>query len=205
MGNKVVNISMNMSTDMTLEEAIKHCKEKGRGCDKCADEHRQLAEWLKELQSIKKNAIEQKPNWSEDDKMVRIIEDAICTNEAQQLVKTKYGLELTNLADWLENQGSQKPAWSEEDEYVYNEILKRVEKKKLCEHDLEYIYNWLKSLRPQNRWKPSDEQIDMDKLGEIARHLIAVKNHIEDMRLDKEEWSALEKIGYPERFKSLKE
>lgn len=42
---------------MTLEEAIKHCEEKGRGCDKCADEHRQLAEWLRDLQSIKNKAI----------------------------------------------------------------------------------------------------------------------------------------------------
>lgn len=40
---------------MTLEEAIKHCEEKSHGCDKCADEHRQLAEWLKELQQYHKN------------------------------------------------------------------------------------------------------------------------------------------------------
>lgn len=47
-------------------------------------------------------------------------------------------------------------------------------------------------------------EVDFEKLGEIARHLIAVKEHIEDMRLDKEEWFMLEKIGYPERFKALK-
>ena len=51
---------------------------------------------------------------------------------------------------WLEKQGEQKPAWSEEDEYVYNEILKRVDDKKLYEHDLEYIYKWLKLLKSQN-------------------------------------------------------
>ena len=45
---------------------------------------------------------------SEDEKMIRIIEDAICTNEAQQLVRTKYGLELSNLADWLEKQHEKK-------------------------------------------------------------------------------------------------
>ena len=48
------------------------------------------------------------------------------------------------------------------------------------------------------------KELDLDKLGEIARHLIAVKEHIEDMRLDKEEWLILEKIGYPERFKAQK-
>ena len=48
------------------------------------------------------------------------------------------------------------------------------------------------------------KEVDLEKLGEIARHLIAVKEHIEDMRLDKEEWLILEKIGYPERFKAQK-
>jgi len=46
--------------------------------------------------------------------------------------------------------------------------------------------------------------MDLERLGEIARHLIAVKEHIEDMRLDKEEWFMLEKIGYPEGFKAQK-
>ena len=48
------------------------------------------------------------------------------------------------------------------------------------------------------------KEVDLKKLGEIARHLIAVKEYIEDMRLDKEEWLMLEKIGYPERFKAQK-
>lgn len=48
------------------------------------------------------------------------------------------------------------------------------------------------------------KEVDLERLGEIARHLIAVKEHIEDMRLDKEEWLMLEKIGYPERFKAQK-
>lgn len=49
------------------------------------------------------------------------------------------------------------------------------------------------------------KEVDLEKLGEITRHLIAVKEHIEDMRLDKEEWFILEKIGYPERFNEQKE
>ena len=50
---------------MTLEEAIKHCEEVAEehtkynfyggfeSCDECASEHRQLAEWLRELKKIK--------------------------------------------------------------------------------------------------------------------------------------------------------
>ena len=47
---------------MTLEEAIKHCEEKEReqalnGCFACAEEHRQLAKWLKDY----KRLLEEKP------------------------------------------------------------------------------------------------------------------------------------------------
>ena len=52
---------------MTIEEAIKHCEEvaescergnpKKRGKSECAKEHRQLAEWLKELKELRKNKI----------------------------------------------------------------------------------------------------------------------------------------------------
>jgi hypothetical protein len=41
---------------MTLEEAIIHCKEKACDNTQCALEHRQLAEWLQELQQYRKNA-----------------------------------------------------------------------------------------------------------------------------------------------------
>ena len=38
---------------MNLDEAIKHCEEKGCGDTKCAAEHRQLAEWLKEVKELR--------------------------------------------------------------------------------------------------------------------------------------------------------
>ena len=37
---------------MTLEEAIKHAEEKAKGCSACANDHRQLAEWLKKLKNV---------------------------------------------------------------------------------------------------------------------------------------------------------
>lgn len=49
------------------------------------------------------------------------------------------------------------------------------------------------------------KEINLEKLGGIARHLIAVKDHEEDMRLDEGEWLLLERIGYPERFNTRKE
>ena len=44
---------------MTLEEAIQHCKEKANGSCACADDHRQLAEWLTELAERRKA----EPKW----------------------------------------------------------------------------------------------------------------------------------------------
>ena len=38
---------------MTLDEAIDHAREIAGGCGECADEHRQLAEWLEELKALK--------------------------------------------------------------------------------------------------------------------------------------------------------
>lgn len=46
---------------MTLEDAITHCKEKGCGNTQCALEHRQLTEWLQELQQYRKNARKEQP------------------------------------------------------------------------------------------------------------------------------------------------
>ena len=41
-----------MTERLTLDEAIKHCEEK-TDCTQCGEEHRQLAEWLRELQKYK--------------------------------------------------------------------------------------------------------------------------------------------------------
>lgn len=41
---------------MTLDEAIQHAEERAHAdCSDCAMEHRQLAEWLKELREFKNN------------------------------------------------------------------------------------------------------------------------------------------------------
>ena len=54
----------------------------------------------------------------------------------------------------------QKPAWSEEDENRINRLIAYFEDKEsfTAEDDIVYA-NWLKSLRPQKQWKPSEEQM----------------------------------------------
>lgn len=39
---------------MTLDEAIEHCKERAKCGDSCGMEHKQLAEWLRELKELRK-------------------------------------------------------------------------------------------------------------------------------------------------------
>lgn len=38
---------------MTLDEAIEHCEEKAKCGNSCGMEHKQLAEWLRELMSLR--------------------------------------------------------------------------------------------------------------------------------------------------------
>jgi hypothetical protein len=100
---------------------------------------------------------EKHAEWSEDDK--RMIDTIIYDLERHGGKEdSSYSAEinwLKELKDRVQQQPKQE--WSEEDDYVYNEILKRVADKKLYDHDLEYIYTCLKSLKP--RWKPSEEQL----------------------------------------------
>lgn len=53
---------------MTIDEAIKHCEDKAsanfiNGCTKCAEEHLQLARWLRELKEKKKMTYKDIPKY----------------------------------------------------------------------------------------------------------------------------------------------
>lgn len=66
---------------------------------------------------------------------------------------------------WLEKQGEEKTAeWSGEDEKMCQETIDWFEKKCFpyaleSENPARESIKWLKSLRLQNHWKPSDEQM----------------------------------------------
>ena len=52
--------------------------------------------------------------------------------------------------------------WSEEDEAALNKIIAHFDwtgNNRFTKDDCEWAQSWLKSLRPQNRWKPTKEQI----------------------------------------------
>ena len=110
---------------------------------------------------------------SEDERMIKAITHILYENYTDAAVIK--GVEIAEIITWLEEQKSkvvefdhlkeQKPAeWSEEDEKM----------RTLCGASLAYRYNdcgitkgeydeaiwWLKSLRPQPHWRPSEEQME---------------------------------------------
>ena len=57
-------------SDMTIDEAIRHAEDKARelGCTECAQEHRQLAAWLRELKFRRKaQAALDAARWRDDE------------------------------------------------------------------------------------------------------------------------------------------
>lgn len=53
----------------------------------------------------------------------------------------------------------QNSAWSEEDEVKLRDVIRLVEQGAPVQSIRDHYTNWLKSLRPQNTWEPSDEQM----------------------------------------------
>jgi len=84
------------------------------------------------------------------------------------------GLDMPDVLAWLEKQGEQKsPAWSEEDKKIWLETIKLLE---TVNHpnrihsngkplDFTKNINWLKTLRPQSHWKPSENELEVLKLS----------------------------------------
>lgn len=70
---------------------------------------------------------------------------------------------IRDMIAWLKNQGEKPTAWSEEDEDImYNIISNLTELKDRYGEEYGKVgkcIDWLKSLRPQNTWRPSDEQM----------------------------------------------
>ena len=75
-----------------------------------------------------------------------------------------------DIITWLEKQCERNLDWSEEDERNLKGIIDEIEanKNQAPDYDLatyDRFLHWLKSLRLQNKWKPSDEQIKAIRLA----------------------------------------
>ena len=132
-------------------------------------------------------ALEQKPeenkgniggissNWSEEDEenfcSVYLDVKSARQNTVNSLsgdLKEQEEKRMDEVISWLRSLKGRvlpKQEWSEEDEQHIDSLLKRLDA--LCRNKFERTRfaisedrDWLKSLRPQNRWKPSDEQME---------------------------------------------
>ena len=91
---------------------------------------------------------------------------------------------------WLEKQGEK--SWSEEDEEMIDFMIEFIEslywRKDLTKRKDE-VLSWLKSLKPQNRWKPSEEQMEALKYF-ISFH----EDHARSLTTKWEEFKNLESL-----------
>ena len=71
------------------------------------------------------------------------------------------GISKEQMIAWLEKQGEQKPSWNEEDEKMYNMFRSMAHGTYVIQtqETIDSLLSWLKSLKPQNKWKPSEEQM----------------------------------------------
>lgn len=87
---------------MTLDEAIKHCEHvaEEKICQECADDHRQLAEWLRELKN------------KQSEKVIPIswIEDRIKWLKEQdfELAHLAAGIVQATLVEWQQEEAKKK-------------------------------------------------------------------------------------------------
>jgi hypothetical protein len=113
-------------------------------------------EWDAKKKELKK--IDQKPAWSEDDELIR--------NALINIVRgvaSNQGYE--GFVDWLKSLKDRmqpKQEWSEDDKRKLNTVCSLMYSNPAQDpfYAKVSLENWLKSLRPQKQWKPSEGQLE---------------------------------------------
>ena len=108
----------------------------------------------------------QNNEWSKEDS--KIIEEIINDIECARAINyhaPKEGYEFRkNWLKSLKDRVQPKQGWSEEDEKRMKKVMHIMHilslDGRISNAELLSMYDWLKSLRPQNSWKPTDEQMD---------------------------------------------
>ena len=99
------------------------------------------------LDWIEKRGEQESANWLQE------LEDKLANATPKQL------------AEWKEKYFKEEPAeWSEEDEDILNTIINHFKIDIECT-DEDDVIRWLKSLRPQSTWKPSDYELEVLRLA----------------------------------------
>ena len=101
---------------------------------------------------------------SEDERIIRCLEEIVDWGCSKNIA-TECDVELKDVKDWLEKLKEQKPArWSEEDNRIRKNLMALFYdlrlSKRISYEVFDKYYPWLRSLNPQSRWKPSEEQME---------------------------------------------
>lgn len=101
---------------------------------------------------------DEEENLSEDEKRIReelldYLKRFIPHHDIDLVTKSKVWI------TWLEKQGEQKSAWGEEDEANMDAVWKACGQVYGVKYQ-SILGDWLKSLKPQNRWKPNEKQME---------------------------------------------
>jgi len=136
--------------------------------------------------------VEQKPAWSEEDREMRM--------KVLKYLSTRCSVnEYEEAENWLKSlkervQPLPKQEWSEEDERKMNWIIAILQNSTMRDANMrdanEGAENWLKSLRPQNTWKPSDRELgailtaigdERQKSSDVAKDLLNIYQQLKKL------------------------
>ena len=116
-----------------------------------------IVDWSKHIKcNPNPPSITKESAWSEEDSFRT--ETLIWVIKSGGSIRPELRNEFVNWLQSLKDRVQPKQEWSEEDEEILRTILS--DGIRGAELDMLQV-NWLKSLRPQNRWKPSSEQIGL--------------------------------------------
>jgi len=149
-------------------------------------------DWLKSL----KDKIQLKPTeWNEEDE--RNLQGIIDEIKEDRNKAPAYNITIYNrYLSWLKSIKNRvvlqsKQEWSKEDENVIHCLEYTVRHFYEDEDTIKWCCNWLKSLKPQPQWKPSDEQMHaFDAIlvynppcsNECRNHLITLYNELKKLK-----------------------
>ena len=106
---------------------------------------------------------EQKPaEWSEEDEdnFKHLLDEIVCLGNNRNSANRLYYDRLIKFIKELKNRAQPKEKWCDKDERMLDRLIAYFEKRVAFTDDDNPRYaNWLKSLTPQNRWKPSELQL----------------------------------------------
>jgi hypothetical protein len=98
---------------------------------------------------------------SEDERIRKAMIDFFKHEREEGIAVLHYGVNIERMIAWLEKQGQKSAAWSEEDENRINDtiyFLETAKKHYASTVELDACIDLVKSIRHQNRWKPSERQ-----------------------------------------------